>query len=440
MRLPATKKNTLLAGIKTEFFKNSLTLFIGSFIAQSVSILLYPVFTRLYTPEQFGTFALFMSITNIVIVLSTGSYEEAIILPKEEKKAFSLAFLTLIISSVVSIILLLAALFFKDFIATGIIRDIQIKPFLILVPVSVFLNSVYLILVNISNRKKYYASISHGNMNMGFSNNAGKLLFGFIHLSNIGLITGRLIGQFTSAFQLFIEVVKRNAFKNFSPKMLQRDSVLETGRFYKNFPKYRMPHSLLNTISSTLPIFVLARYFTTLDAGQFSLAIGVLLTPVQLITNSISKVLNQKIVEHITTSEKIYNQILVQLKRFIPFFAVIIILLYFISDPVFIFVFGKKWQLVGTFFKIILPWIFMVLCATPFNFVPGIFSKQKKAMIIDSVYFVLRLVSLAIGVIYNDLFLGVRLFALSGVIVLTYNFFWYLSFLRNFDKTVTPNS
>lgn len=437
MQLPAKKEYSLLKGIKTEFFKNSMILFVGSFITQAVSVLLYPLFTRLYSPEQFGTFALFMSITNIVIVLSTGNYEQAILLPKEDKKAFSLIFLTLLISSLVSLLFLIFAVIFKNYIAENIIRDNYIKPFLALIPVSVFLNSVYLVLVNLSNRNKHYSLIARGNVNLGFSNNAGKLLFGFTGLNNIGLITGRLIGQFTSSLQLLIEIRKKMTIKNIFLNRFHFNEIADTGRFYGNFPRYRMPHSLLNIVSSSLPIFVLARYFSTYDAGQFSLAIGILLTPVQLITNSVSKVLNQKIVEHTTLNKKIFNQILQQIKRLIPVFAVLFVLLYFVSDPVFIFLFGKKWQLAGTYFKVILPWIFLVLCATPFSFIPNIFSKQKKAMIIDIIYFILRSGSLATGIFYQNDILGIRLFVLSGVIILTYNFFWYLSFLRNFDRKIS---
>jgi len=50
----------------------------------------------------------------------------------------------------------------------------------------------------------------------------------------------------------------------------------------------------MNTFSTALPVFVLSKYFTAYDAGQYSLASGVMLTPIVLIVGSVSKVMNQK--------------------------------------------------------------------------------------------------------------------------------------------------
>ena len=43
---------------KSEFAKNVLTLMTGTTIAQAIPIAISPILTRLYTPEDFGVFAL----------------------------------------------------------------------------------------------------------------------------------------------------------------------------------------------------------------------------------------------------------------------------------------------------------------------------------------------------------------------------------------------
>jgi len=44
--------------LKSEFAKNVLTLMTGTTIAQAIPIAISPILTRIYTPEDFGVFAL----------------------------------------------------------------------------------------------------------------------------------------------------------------------------------------------------------------------------------------------------------------------------------------------------------------------------------------------------------------------------------------------
>ena len=64
--------------------KNIATLVTGTMIAQAIPIAISPILTRLYTPAEFGSFALYMSIVSILVVIATARYELAIVLPKKK--------------------------------------------------------------------------------------------------------------------------------------------------------------------------------------------------------------------------------------------------------------------------------------------------------------------------------------------------------------------
>ncbi len=68
---------------KSEFSRNVLTLMTSTTIAQAIPLAISPILTRLYTPSDFGIFALYMSISSIISVVVTGRYELAIMLPKK---------------------------------------------------------------------------------------------------------------------------------------------------------------------------------------------------------------------------------------------------------------------------------------------------------------------------------------------------------------------
>lgn len=57
----------------------------GTTLAQLVNILATPVISRIYSPEDFGVAAVFMSVVSILSVISALRYELAIPLPKTER-------------------------------------------------------------------------------------------------------------------------------------------------------------------------------------------------------------------------------------------------------------------------------------------------------------------------------------------------------------------
>ena len=198
-----------------------------------------------------------------------------------------------------------------------------------------------------------------------------------------------------------------------------------------------MPLALMNTFSTVLPVFVLSKYFTASDAGQYSLAAGVLLTPVTLLVGSVSKVLNQQIIEKINTKQPVLYYATHTLRILMPVTAVLFLIFFFFSEQVFVFLFGSEWREAGKIGGMLLPWVFLVLFATPFGFVPDMFFRQKKAMLIDAIYLALRLVALTIGVLNKSLMLAIGLFMMAGCIILSYNLIWYLSLLKDHDKRIT---
>jgi O-antigen/teichoic acid export membrane protein len=429
-------KFSLLRFNKSEFIKHSITLFTGFIIAQSLSVLLYPVFSRLYSPEQFGTFALFTSITGIIALLSSFTYEQAIMLPHDEKKALALVILALFITLIQCFIIFLIFLFCRHYIAIKILNNAKIEPFLILVIISVILNNLYTTFTYYANRKKFYASIAQSSINQGIGVNISKLIFGLLQYYNSGLIIGRIIGQLTSAVQLTAQVIKKVSLKRhdfFHAIGVVKEAAVE----FKNFPLFRMPHTIMNTFSTALPIFVLNKYFTVHDAGQYTLATGVLLTPVLLIVSSVSKVINQKIIEKIHNKVPVFNEVIRMLRIMMPVVGVLFILFFFFSEIVFVFLFGKEWQDAGKIAGIILPWVFLVLFVSPFSFIPDIFFRQRKAMLIDMGYLFLRIISMATGVYFKNYQLAVLLFVVSGCIVLSYCLLWYLSLLKKHEKLMS---
>jgi len=112
----------------------------------------------------------------------------------------SLVALSLLLTTGQCMIFFIIFLFFRDFVAATILNNLQIKPFLLLIPVSIILSNVYTTLTFYANRRKYYSYISQGSINQGIGINLSKLLFAFTDLTRIGLIFEGLSGNLHRRF------------------------------------------------------------------------------------------------------------------------------------------------------------------------------------------------------------------------------------------------
>src|SRR5690554_5526121 len=91
---------------KSKFGRNVVTLITGTGLAQALPIALSPILTRLYTPDEFGIFALYASIYTILAVFVAGKYELAIVIPRYDGEAMNIATLAAGLSGIFSLVLL----------------------------------------------------------------------------------------------------------------------------------------------------------------------------------------------------------------------------------------------------------------------------------------------------------------------------------------------
>jgi len=127
----------------------------GTTIAQAIPIAISPILTRIYTPEDFGVFALYMSIVSVIATIATGRYELAIMLPKKDEDAVNIVALSIIISFFVSFIAFLIVYIFNSQI-TNLLGSPEISNWIYFIPITVLLAGVYQSFNYWNNRKKKY--------------------------------------------------------------------------------------------------------------------------------------------------------------------------------------------------------------------------------------------------------------------------------------------
>jgi O-antigen/teichoic acid export membrane protein len=349
--------------LKSEFSKNVLTLMTGTTVAQAIPIAISPILTRIYTPEDFGIFALYIGIVSLLSVFATGRYELAIMLPKKDRDAFNVFILAIFISIVFSVILLLAILVFHTKIVE-LLNNKEIEPWLYIIPLSVLLSGLYQSVHYWINRNKEYKLMSSSIILQSSSNATFNTSFGFLGLSSVGLILTNIITKFIALF--YVVVKQKKLFLNIKYISFTQSKILSLK--YKQFPLHTLPQNFIYQGSLQLPIFFIQQAFSVTVLGAFSLAYRVLVTPLSIIGNSLGEVYYQK-------ASQMYLEDKVALYQYTKnmFFKLFLVsvsvggLVVWFLPSIFSFVFGQTWVVAGEISQYLMIYLIVDFALTPFS-------------------------------------------------------------------------
>lgn len=412
---------------KNEFFKNVATLISGTTFAQAFSVAIYLILSRIYTEKDFGVFGLYMNILNIVVIFSTARYDQAILLPKNKKDSLNLVGLSGMISVFVSLALLLLLVFFNHSISHWLGSE-DISTWLYFIPLSTLFVAWFTILKNYANREKKFKLIAGANIGQSMGNSLTKLGMGLLIAGAAGLVVGSLSGQLVGflVFLIFLfpELRKEAGCLNFS-------EMRRLGKKYSLFPKFNMWQALINNLSAAFPVFVFSSFFSTTIAGIYTFGFMIVHRPIHLLVNAFYQVMFQRFVEKSHKKESILPELYLFIKRAIQIMLVPFILMGIFAPAIFGFMFGENWTEAGTYARYLLPWIFIMGLTMPLAFLPDMYRKQKKAMLIDGLRLIFRLLALIIGVSQNNVYLALILYSGASTLFIGVNLVWYIHLAKS---------
>ncbi|MDX4048463.1 oligosaccharide flippase family protein [Aliarcobacter skirrowii] len=393
---------------KSEFSKNTLTLMIGSALAQVIPILISPILTRVYTPEEFGIFALYIAFISIGASLVTAKYETAILLPKKEENAKYLVYISSIFALFFSLLFLIVYLVF----------DKQLNDFFkvtnsvfYFVPFGIFLFAIYAILLQWTNRKKEYKNMNKNRLIQASSISIFQVLIGLFNKISLGLVLSDMLGRIIAVILILKRVLKQVRLTTFSLK-----KAISLVRRYKKFPKYEMPATVINITSYELVYIIIPIYFSSTTAGLYFLVFRVLMTPVGFIGTAITEVFKNRAIEDLNkynSCRNIYKKIFLFL-FLIGIFPLSVITIW--GQEIFSVVFGDEWREAGLYAQILTPLALLRLVSSPLSYLFIIKEKLELDLLLQSIFFILVLLSLFIGCLYKNITILVVLLSISGSI------------------------
>ncbi len=414
----------------SNFVTNVLKMVSGSVIAQALGVLLIPIITRIYSPNDFGIFQLILSISGILAIVSTFSYQFSIILPKEDEDSVNIVVLCVILVTLTSLLTGIGILFLPENI-DSILNAPGASRYLIYLPIIVFLNGLFFVQNYWLSRRIRFGVIAGARVSNTLLGKVFQIGLAKWIVSPVSLFVG-LIAGYVFADLFMLKGIKKDipVFKKVSIKRMKEVAIQ-----HKNFPLFSSWSTIANTISPQVPTFLLALFYGPTVVGHYSLAYQVVNMPMVIVGNAIGQVFFQKVseVKNGNVDGDVKAVVEEVYKKLISIGIFPMILLMIIGEPVFTFAFGESWSVSGIYVRILLPWIFLVFLSSPISTLYSIYDKQSVWLTFSIILLISRVVALFIGGTYGGPEFALGFFSLTGVVFWLWNNAYLLN-LIGIDK------
>jgi len=412
--------------------RNAGKLLSANVIAQAIGILVYPVLTRMYAPEDFALLNLFTSIAGVLTLIATAEYQYAIVLPKAEQHARALTHVCLVLLAAMTLLTCLSLPFAQPIAA--LFKAPELACWWWMMPLSVFGLGLWNILNYWYIRRSAFTRISGYQITQSVFSASGKIGLGWL-----GWLRGGMILATVFAPLLSILVNGALAWRKYLGELLHpsREDMRAMAREYANFPKFNLPRALVNSVGIALPVWLLTPHFGLAAVGQLSLAMMAAFVPLSIISRACYQVLYQRVAERVQSRQSVSHV----LWRFCLWMAVALVVGLI---PVFVFVpqlvtfiFGAEWLESAYIIRVLYPFIVLTPICGSICFLSDVYAKQKTALWMEVGYVAAMALALVAGIHTGDFLSAVALFAWVRFAYLAIQLVWYIFLVRNYNRTLS---
>lgn len=364
----------------SDFTKNILVLLSGTTIAQALPIVLMPVLTRFYSPEDFGVFAIFVAVSLILGAIANARYELALTLPESLDEAISVAALGIVIAFFFSVVLLIPFVLFNSEIC-NLFNNNDISVWLYFIPLVVLMIGIFNIFNFLNTRLLNYKDIAAAHIHRSVAMVSVQLVLGLLRSGAGGLI----VGQISSHLAAVIRGGSKLPLQKIARRTLDFRRMKVSAVRFRRFFIYMFPATLMNSLSNNFIVLYLPSLFSLSVLGFFSLAQRALGAPSALIGSSIGQVYMQEASAEKIKTGIVKNAFVKTFKKLVVISFLLFAPLYFIVEDLFALVFGEAWRIAGQYTEILLPYFAINFIVSSLSVTDSVMEKQYWYAIFNAV-------------------------------------------------------
>lgn len=350
----------------------------ASFVGSSALVQIFPLATapiiaRLYTPEEFGTYAVFFALASILAGISALALTNAILLETDERQAVHATFLSLGVVAAFCIFLT-ASMLVSPQAAKVHLFGAPVTPFLPWLGLTVLVSGAFNCLYAWAIRAERFPLLARNKLVLGLATSGLQIGIGLSQPGAMGFIAANLLGYAAAILLLtgpFILEARRlrpafglkSAFRQFLK--------------HRALPLWTLPATLVNTACSFLPELMINRLFGVAQLGQFSLANRMINFPLNFLATSVQDIFRQQAALEFAERghcRATFNRFFILMSVV----AVALLLPVIILVPmVFPIIFGRQWDQAGGLIQAIGLLIIVRFVSSPLSYVWIIRGHQK---------------------------------------------------------------
>lgn len=366
---------------KTDVKKNLTISVIGTALAQLIHLGTTPIISRIYDPEQFGNYSLFLSFLGVATAISLCKFDLAIIASEKEeistfKKIFNLlAIIATSISLIVSVALYLLS--------------VQYWYIFAVLTFTIPLSNKYWMYRSIINKIADFKKLTFGKVYENFSSGIITIALGVFNFKDIGLFLGKIGSLALTAIFYKYSLSK----KEFTRKKLP---VLDIVKKYQNYPKYSFPAELVAQLNLNTTILIFSYFFSSVEVGLIGLTTRVLSLPANFVSISFYDVFKQKALHDYKENGE-FRTIFKKFFFVLTILAIsMILVIYFLGPWLFNFIFGAVWSKSGIYAQYLCLFYAIRLVTGPLCFSLEVVNKHHINLMFQVIYLVSGISSIAI--------------------------------------------
>lgn len=345
----------------------------GTLIAQAVGFTALPLLSRMFTPDAFGHYQLFISLLTLLLVFPTLRYEYALLRARSSRELRAVAQLCFVLSAAVAaatgLMLALLDLF-------GWPPQIRDAPFPIwLLAAALLFGGVAQFLTILSTREKAFAAISNSKILQSSVYAGTSLGIGATSPVPSGLILADLAGRVGHA--VWLAAWSRHRLPALW-RPIGRASLWAVARRYREYPFVSVPGGVVNVLGGIITPIMIYATFNPAASGQYALLERSVNLPIALVVIAVGQVFTGQFsaeLRRCPTAAAAHFRRVVGLMSLIALLPLISLLA---AGPwLFAFFFGDEWQLAGDLSRLMAPAFASMLLSGPVHMVLTVMGFQK---------------------------------------------------------------
>lgn len=370
---------SLLRFTRGRFVRRLAVLSSGFVAGQAIILLSVPILTRLFTPAEFGAYAVFTALNGIFANVLSLRFELAVPLAADDRRAAALVWLAL--ATVLATTL--ASLPLVWLVGPWLARTTEmplLEHALWLLPLVVAMHSAGETLSYWSVYRSAYRANARARVVHSAAQSVAQIALGCLGFLNGGLIVGFVVGCAARPLHMLRALVPVDRHLLATPSWAD---LHRAARANWHYPALSAPASLLESGTQLLPALLIAALFGPVTAGWFGLGQRLLGLPVRLFAQAARQVF---LGEAGTRNPRgIYRLFCRSSLLFLGLASLGLVPLLMAGPEIFALCFGEAWRPSGEIVQLLVPLYLTRFVVTPVSQVLNLLGRQHLHLLSASV-------------------------------------------------------